>query len=428
MSTLNFIRSYLLIVLLILLVGMGLDKLLIQFSEEESRVDHYHLNGSFLYINTQLDPQNIALSWQKNQQGIQAALGFPVILYQLNDFSDAGQFVSEKTSVMSDEAGLVYYQKLANSDFIIALGPIPIEEKSTLIGNGLIAMYYFLIAFALFIWLKPLSDDLHQLRNAAVDFGKDDFSTRVNLRKSSNIGLVADSFNTMAQRIQELVLAHQDLTHGVSHELKTPLARFKFSLAIINDLDDAVQIKRYLQPMKEDVRELDDLIDEMLNYAKFSARNLTLNVESLNAIQWLEAVIKLYARESIIIKLVIDPRFLATKQAIIIDRHLMSRVMHNLIRNGLRYAENQLVITLMGDKQHFILWVDDDGQGIPEQCLEQVFQPFSRLDTSRDKQSGGHGLGLAICQKIVQQHKGTIVAETLPFGGARFHLCMERLL
>ena len=426
MSKLIFIRSYLIIVLLILLVGIGLDRLLVHFAENENlSADKHHLQGSFLYVKTRMEQhQNISAAWQLYQASIQSNLGYPVTLFQLGDFSEAGQFVSGEISSMSNEKGeLVYYQLVPNSDYIIALGPLVTEQTSFFTDNGVIAMYYLLIATALFIWLRPLSDDLHQLRSAAIDFGKDDFSTRVKLRKSSSIALVADAFNSMAQRIQELVSAHQDLTHGVSHELKTPLSRFKFSLEIISELDDVDKINNYLKAMKGDVRELDDLIDEMLSYAKFSTRNLQLNLEIVEAIQWLENIISKYEMEKVEINLVLDSTYSASNNTILIDLHLMSRVMHNLIRNALRYAKSQLTITLARSNNQIGLIIDDDGPGIPDQYLEQVFQPFSRLDTSRDKKSGGYGLGLAICQKIVQQHNGTILAEKSPLlGGARFRM------
>lgn len=424
MSKLLFIRSYLIIVCLILFVGLGLDRIMSYYASQGNiTTEKTLLRGSFRYIESLLkeNKQNTLAFWDINYRSIQKELGYPLALYRLSDFSSQEKMLpSLKTGeiiVMTTEKNdLIYYQQLQNTDYIIALGPLHNQSESLFTEMVIIAIYYFLVAGALFLWLWPLSHDLHKLRKAAITFGEEDFTTRVNLRKNSSIAPVADAFNFMTQRIQDLVIAHKELTHAVSHELKTPLARFKFSLEIIDSNDDALQRHQYLQAMKQDVRELDDLIDEMLSYAKLSTDNLALHLEKVDAEQWLQNIVAPYNQSKISIHLDIG------KKDIIMDCHLMSRAINNLIRNGLRYAKNQLKISLKVTNHQVQLSVEDDGLGIPEQFLEHVFQPFTRLDASRDKQSGGYGLGLAITQKIVHQHEGHIYADKSCLGGARFQL------
>jgi len=174
--------------------------------------------------------------------------------------------------------------------------------------------------------------------------------------------------------------------------------------------------------MKQDVSELDELIEEMLGYAKFGAHNLKLNLEDIVPEHWLKDIIKHYDEKNIKIQLNITSPILDKSKTITIDSHLMSRAINNLIRNGLRYAESQLVISLEIVENQVNLHIEDDGPGIPEQFYEQIFQPFTRLDTSRDKQSGGYGLGLAIVQKILLQHGGQINVGKSQLGGADFLL------
>lgn len=433
MSKLLFLRSYLIIVLLILAVGWGLDRLLVHYTEQESiSAEKTLLQGSFLYIDTLFDQhqENISTTWARNHAGIETALGYPATLYQLSDFSGAHEFVQSLASAQiialsSESNALIYYRQLHSSDYIIALGPLPGSGEAPTSDLLLIALYHLLVAGALFLWLRPLSCALHELRTAAVDFGTENFAARVNLGQTSAIRPVADAFNAMAQRIQDLISAHEELTHAVSHELKTPLTRFKFSLEIITDLDDVEQKQQYLQAMKEDVRELDDLIEEMLSYARFGAHNLKLDLETINAEHWLQAIIKQYDSNTIKTSLSLAAHISETEKNIYIDQHLMSRAINNLIRNGLRYAKSQLVVSLDITEQQVKIRIDDDGPGIPESCREQVFQPFTRLDTSRDRQSGGYGLGLAITKKIVQQHGGDIRVDQSPLGGAGFLLCLK---
>ena len=371
--------------------------------------------------------EDIETGWNAEQTVIQTALGFPVALLQSSDFSGDKQIINalesgKITTLATEEKSNIYYQKLQNTHFIIALGPVDNSTIRESTDGILIWVYYLLVAIALYIWLWPLSRDLRELRKTALDFGTENFAARVKINKSSSITPVATAFNSMAQRIQDLITSHQDLTNAVSHELKTPLSRFKFSLEIVNNSDDKEQSKKYLQSMKQDVCELDELIDEMLNYAKLGTHNLKLNPQCVEPKQWLKTIIESYSQEEIKISLELMSLESELEKFITIDQHLMSRAVNNLIRNGLRYAHHHLKISFNKVDKKIYLSIEDDGIGIPEQFREQIFQPFARLDTSRDRQSGGYGLGLAITQKIVQRHGGEVVVDKSKLGGARFML------
>ncbi len=417
------------IVILIISVGWGLDRLLSHSVTEQNNPDTIGIKTGFLYIGALLlqHERDIETSWNAEQTAIQTSLGFPVALFQISDFFGDKRIINalksgEITTLATEENSTIYYQKLQNTHFIIALGPINKSTTTESTDRLLIWVYYLLVAIVLYIWLWPLSRDLRELRKTAIDFGAENFAARVKINKSSSITPVATAFNSMAQRIQDLITSHQDLTHAVSHELKTPLSRFKFSLEIVNNSDDKEQNKKYLQAMKQDVCELDELIDEMLSYAKLGTHNLKLNLQRIDPEQWLKAIIESYSQEDIKISLEMMSLNSEQEKYITIDKHLMSRAVNNLIRNGLRYAHQHLKISFNKDDNKIYLSIEDDGIGIPEQFREQIFQPFARLDTSRDRQSGGYGLGLAITQKIVQQHGGKVVVDKSTLGGASFKL------
>nr|MCH9698149.1 ATP-binding protein [Gammaproteobacteria bacterium] len=156
--------------------------------------------------------------------------------------------------------------------------------------------------------------------------------------------------------------------------------------------------------------------------AEFGAHHLQLNTETVYAGEWLHTCIEQCAPEAqaAAIELIIDIH--EPVRVIRINTHLMNRAVHNLVRNALRYAHHQVYISLQTSSGRIKLQVDDDGPGIPKQHREHIFQPFTRLDYSRNKQSGGHGLGLAITQKIAQQHGGTISVVDSAQGGAGFQL------
>ena len=100
----------------------------------------------------------------------------------------------------------------------------------------------------------------------------------------------------------------------------------------------------------------------------------------------------------------------------------MTRVLDNLVQNGLRYAAERVEVRFSKDQENYRIIVDDDGKGIAENEREKVFEAFSRIDASRDRSSGGFGLGLAIANRIIKAHKGHIVISESNLGGARFEV------
>lgn len=436
MSSTLFLRSYLMIVLLILAVGWMLDQVLVYYGEQENIVlDNSHLRGSFLYVDAILTDSRPAIkaAWEQHHATLESALGYPITLYQFSDFSGDKAFLQalalgQIVALSNESKAITYYKTMSDNDHIIAFEPASDKPIHPTADDLVIGVYYLLVAVILFFWLRPFSSALRQLRAAAINFGDNNFSVRVNLNQTSSVQPVADAFNSMAQRIEDLVSAHEDLTHSVSHELKTPLARFKFSLEIIENCEDSSQRQAYLQAMKEDVCELDELIEEMLSYAQFGVHNLKLNLQAVNARVWLQDVISRYELDNNEIEIHLVVNTPEPETMIRIDKHLMNRAVHNLIRNALSYALNQINISLQLAGNYVKLTIEDDGPGIPVQFHDQIFQPFTRLDSSRNRQSGGHGLGLAITQKIVQQHGGRIEVSNSLLGGAGFQLTWPRRL
>ncbi len=418
-----FFRSFLIIVLLISAVGVSLDKVLQQMQRrQDQNSELQHLKGSFLYIETLVDSPKL---FQRHQSELEKQLGFPVMLLQLDDFSGDPSFIQALTdgaiqTTADADQQFIYYRQYRQSAYVLAIGPFS-AQSPPYSDRFIITCYYILIATVLFFWLRPLSQDLNKLRSAALKLVEENFATRVEITNSSSIALVGEAFNDMAQRIQRLASSHRDLSHAVSHELRTPLARFKFSLEIVANAQSAQQREKYLQAMKQDVREMEDLIEEMLKYAQFSAENLQLHYSTVRILPWMRELIRQYDQENLSIRITLDAAQLQETDAITIDSHLFNRAVNNLIRNALRYAGASIQITLSPKPNALLIMIDDDGIGIPEQQWPHIFQPFVRVDDSRNKQSGGYGLGLAITEKIIRQHGGRIHVEKAPkSGGARF--------
>lgn len=424
----NFLlRSWAFIVLGIVLIALLLDALMAtrarQGLEAELRATHAPL---FALLDEILQPLS-APQRAAALQGLSRDWAFPAQLLQQDDFAGDPELAAELASgqllVFSDSrAATMLYRQLDDDGQVLALGPLPQAAQGTLFETLVITAYYTLVALLVLWWIRPFYRDLSLLRRAAADFGKADFSTRVQLSTKSSILPVAQSFNAMAERIEYLVEAHKELTHAVSHELRTPLARFRFSLEILARNSDEARKQHYLDNMKADVGELEALIDELLSYARLSADNLLTNQLDMDLRSWMQELLAVYADQAIVVNCSYSASSPGRPLRAGFDPDLMARAVHNIIRNGLRYARNSINVHLHVGDERVEIRICDDGPGIPDAMQERIFEPFARLETSRDKNSGGYGLGLAIAARILQRHRGSIHVENCAPCGACFIL------
>ncbi|MEC8860686.1 MAG: ATP-binding protein [Pseudomonadota bacterium] len=423
------IRSYSVIAAGILIIALALDSLMLWVlpGTEQSSSERYATEFALIELlltETGSEAADLAERFAELSQQIQSAAGVPVRLYEATELAGQATFLDalrdgSVQSFLDGDSREILYRMLSENGPIIALGPLPQVPASTaFIETMVIVSYYLLVALLLFLWIRPFYRDLSSLRQAASQFGRDDFQTRVAVSSKSSILPVANSFNKMAERIQYLVTAHRDLTNAVAHELRTPLARFKFGLEMIPKMPAGERQAEHLDGMKADVQELETLIDEMLSYAKLSEDNLQLPLHEVNLTAWLQQQVLPYRDAQPKVVLIKTPD--SDTGPVAFNPDLLSRALNNVIRNCLRYAASEISVSCQIDSQTATLRVCDDGPGIAESDRERIFEPFARLDTSRDRQSGGYGLGLAITMRIMQRHGGQIHVESNDPHGACF--------
>jgi signal transduction histidine kinase len=425
----NFFRAYVAIAAGIVIVALLLSFLLASFSEDDQEATlATHYLPVFRLLQRELAniaPEDIGTHLAFGMPDI----GVPVAVVDLDEFAGAAELesASDTIHVFYDSADApILYQRIPGTRLLLALGPLPQDLQSGWLDVLVTSAYYALVALILLLWIRPFYRDLSRLRGAAAEFGKEDFSTRVELNAKSNIFPVAQSFNAMADRIEYLVSAHRELTNAVSHELRTPLARFKFSLEILARSNDPQKRQQYLDNMKADVVELEQLIDEMLSYARLSEQNLLMKLVDVDLRQWLQQELSTYANEPVRVACSFSIQPPTADYRSTFNPELMARALHNIVRNGLRYARSTIDVHAQLDAETATIRICDDGPGIPPDMQEKIFEPFSRLETSRDKASGGYGLGLAIAARILQRHQGRVTAAGCEPNGTCFALTWPR--
>ncbi|KWO39678.1 histidine kinase [Burkholderia sp. MSMB1459WGS] len=314
--------------------------------------------------------------------------------------------------------GKDYYMPLADGSVLHAR---PIEAPDLDIRIYAYMLLALATLFAVVLWIHHHWRDIRRLQDAARAFGAGMLSTRVKLSGKSNIYELSQQFNDMAARIEASIKQQREMMHGISHELKTPLARLEFGLALLADSDETGRMRERRDALRRDVRELDELVTELLTIGRLEQGASELAPMEVVVDALLDSVAGNVADDIADRGIALDVSTLDAPAAHVCDPKLVARALLNLIRNGARYASRKVVLAATRDRSGaLVLSVDDDGPGIPAAERARVFEPFQRLDSSRDRQTGGFGLGLAIVRRVAQVHGGDVRLEDSALGGARF--------
>lgn len=365
--------------------------------------------------------------WQELVEQTGKRYKLPLKLISLKTF-DAMEH--EDHHALKDESTHVYYYDdmvtlhylIPHTNAVLTLGPahMPTMPRIKAIYRVLVLA---VIGAIIFLWLWPVSRDLEQLKKATSEFGQGNFNSSAPIAKSSMIAPMIFSFNMMASRIKRLIEAHKELTSAVSHELRTPLARSKFALQMLSSVKDEEKRAKYEQQINNDVRELEELINEMLIYAAFDSDKPELHFTSENISDLVSKQIANHEQLGASIEL-ID---LAPTLTAICDNHFIDRALNNYISNAIKYGTGKVRVTISevqpdNTKQSKFcqLCVEDNGHGVSDEFKAVIFDPFSRGDNSRNRETGGFGLGLAIVARIMEWHHGSASVTDSNLGGAAF--------
>jgi two-component system sensor kinase ParS len=322
-----------------------------------------------------------------------------------------------------------YTQFISSIDDGSQLLSIKLPAEPSLMPFYIAAAYLMIavmIGFVLYFWVRPHWRDLETLRLAAERFGDNDLSARIQLSKRSNIRDLAEHFNLMAARIEGLIANQRELTNAVSHELRTPIARLSFELDQLKQQPDPTQNRELIADMYADLGELEEMVSELLTYASLERGATVITRENIQASHWLDSVVGSVALEAeaagvqlLIVECQVDE--------VRIEPRFMARAVINLLRNAIRYADERVEVSLVRTGDLYEVRVNDDGPGVPVEGREKIFEPFSRLDASRDRRTGGFGLGLALVRRVSQSHGGQVEVADSPWGGASFRMTWAHL-
>jgi two-component system osmolarity sensor histidine kinase EnvZ len=263
-----------------------------------------------------------------------------------------------------------------------------------------------LIIIAL-IFLKNQTKPLVKLAKAAERFGKGDYVNDFRASGSQEIRKASFEFDRMAKRINRHLNQRAEMLSGISHDLRTPLTRLKLQLAMLKQ-------KEIAEKMSKDIDEMEKMLNDYLQFAKTQAQESTSTINLNNLINSIKNDFKndniSYEDGGILVEL--KGRPIALK-----------RSFENIIQNGLKYG-NKVYIEVQKRNKRVLVFIDDDGPGIPDDQYKNVFKPFFRLDKSRSLNQSGVGLGLAIVEDVINSHGGNIQLGQSKYNGLQVKISL----
>ena len=256
------------------------------------------------------------------------------------------------------------------------------------------------------VFLKNQTRPIVNLAKAAEKFGKGEFVKEFRPSGAREIRQAAYEFDKMRKRISVHLNQRSEMLSGISHDLRTPLTRLKLQLALLKQQDVA-------KKMSDDIEEMERMLNE---YLEFSRHQKNEETETVNINSLIAEIIKKYDNKHINVQF-------GENIKINIRTNSIKRCLINLIDNGLSYGKKIEIITkkTVGDA---IIFVDDNGPGIPEHEYQNVMKPFYRIDKSRGQNKSGVGLGLSIANDIIYSHGGNISLEKSPLSGLRVKISL----
>lgn len=286
---------------------------------------------------------------------------------------------------------------------------------------ALLLVFSGILVFVIYKLTSPAKD----MKEAILSLSDGDKNARIKKQTIKEYKDIGDAVNVLLDRLESIDGSRDEFVSNVSHELKTPMTSMKVLADSLLATENAPieMYKEFMQDIAEEIDRENEIIGDLLNLVRTDGERAVLNIETVDVNELMEVVLK--RLKPIALKNNIEIIFESMRPVTAsIDRVKFIIVLTNIIENAIKYnhPEGWVKITLNADHKFFYVDVSDSGIGIPEECKDQVFECFYRVDKARSRETGGTGLGLAITKNIVLLHKGTIKFYSKENEGTTFNI------
>jgi signal transduction histidine kinase len=298
-------------------------------------------------------------------------------------------------------------------DFHDSIDRVALHERLL----GLLLVVIVAVVLTAHAFLRHLLRPLRILSEGVARLGEGELDVQLPRRTPDEFGRLTDAFNHMVGRVREMIGARDRLLIDVSHELRSPLTRMKVTLEFLPADEQRARLAG-------DITEMERMVTALLELERLRmGRGITTAREDLTAT--LREVAQTIEDHPPGVRVVSPSREIFAD----VDGEKVRIVLRNLVENAIKYSlpdSRPVEITIVEHAETVVVRVTDDGVGIPACDAERVFEPFFRVDRSRSKGTGGYGLGLSICKRIMDAHGGSIALERGLVRGASFVLTFQR--
>lgn len=290
------------------------------------------------------------------------------------------------------------------------------QTRQMVVLGGIVIGLTALIAF---LFSRHLIRPIQQLTRGARQLAERNFSARIEPATRDELGQLAENFNAMAHTLEEYETLRRQWLTDISHELRTPLAVLRGEVEAIQD-GVRSPTPENLASLHGEILRINRLVEDLHLLSVADSDSLFLNKEEISPGRVLEAIVESHEGRLSQSRIETDPALSGIRSVRMkADPDRLGQVFANILDNACKYvqAPGVLKISATADERRLHLYFQDSGPGVPEEALPRLFDRLYRVDTSRSRHTGGSGLGLSICRRIIENHGGRIRAEKSPMGG-----------
>ena len=300
-------------------------------------------------------------------------------------------------------------------------------NPDSLHGYRLLASFIIILLGS--VWIaRSIAKPVRLLHQASLQMAQGNLAVRVAKdvgKRSDELGQLAQAFDQMADKVSDLLNTQQQLFRDISHEIRTPLTRQKLAIELARSSDTP---EPYLSKIEQQNQSIEDLINQLLTFMQVNKATQVKAVPvSLSAL-WASCIEA--AELELEAKSISLQSSLPSAAVINGDTLLLTRAFENLLMNAIKYspAHSTISMNIIENQQEIRIALSDEGPGIPETELDAITKPFYRADQSRNRGTGGFGLGLAISSQIIQHHGGRLSISNRKEKGLKVDIIFPKAL
>lgn len=255
---------------------------------------------------------------------------------------------------------------------------------------------------------------IESLTAATEQIARGDLTQRVSVRPKDEIGRLADQFNHMAGRLQEMTRQLREFVSNASHEMRTPLTSLNILVKSLREYPlEAEEREEFLADINQEVERLIHLVESLLDLTRLDRLGAEDTMSMADIVPTVRNTLEMLKKRAQKKGIVLEYSLPERTEPVFVVLHQVKQVVFNLVDNAIKYTSEggHVQIALLQEEERYLLAVTDSGIGIPLEHREKIFERFYRVDKARSREQGGAGLGLAIVKEIVTRHGGELWVE-----------------